>query len=440
ATCINEEMKIAAVKAIAALTKEPVPDFVTTAYGGGKISFGRDYLIPKPLDPRLIVRISTAVAQAAIASGVARHEITDWEAYGFDLERRMGRDNQLLQAIRNKARAEGPRKILFAGAERLNTLKAALQLYHDGLTYPILLGERERLVTMARENNLDLNEKLILDFRSDSEIDRRNRYAEILFGKLNRQGLSLLDARKRMKEKDWFGLMAAYCNDVDSVILSYGRRYTKALEPARAIFKGISYDLVAAMVIVMTKQGPMFFADMAVNTEPTDQELVKITLLANDFIKKLGVEPVIAMLSYSNFGTDTEEQAAKVARAVDMLHERHPEILVDGEIKVDYALDTNARLEKFPFTKLGERDVNTFIFPNLSAANISYKLVEMLGNAEVTGPVLLGINAGVHIISDYANVRSIANLAILATTDKIRAGSQECIVPEKKKKKQTDRQ
>ena len=429
ATKINEEMKIAAVKALAALAKEPIPDIVATAYNNANIFFGREYLIPKPLDPRLITHISIAVAKAAIESGVARHIITDWESYRFELERRMGRDNKLLRAIRNKARSSAPKRLVFTRAEKVNTLKAAAHLYQDKIAEPILLGDKAHILEMLRENNLELDERHIIDHRSPQEEGRRNKYADLLYAKLNRKGLSLADARKNMTKRDWFGLMMVYCGEADGAILNYGRRYTAALEPARQIFEGVHRSELAAMVIVMTKKGPMFFADMAVNTQPTANELVDITLLATKAVKKLGIEPVTAMLSYSNFGTDTEEQATTVGNAVEKLHNQYPDLIVDGEIKVDYALDPELRMEKFPFSKLGNREVNTFIFPNLSAANISYKLVEMLGGAEINGPILLGLKAapGIHIISEKASVRTIINLATLAAINVECAGSDVCV-------------
>lgn len=416
---INEEMKIAAVKAVASLAKEPIPDIVLTAYNGAKITFGRDYLIPKALDPRLITAISVAVAKAAIASGVARKEIKDWDSYRFELATRMGMDNRLLRAIRNKARNCPSKRLVFAYAENLNTLKAASDLLHDKIAFPILVGNKEKILAIIKENNLDIDESHIIDHRSDKAEETRKEYAEVLYNKLNRKGLSKEDCLKNMGKNNWFSLMMAYCGDADSVILNYSRRYTTSLEPARKIFQNFNRSTLAAMVIVMTKKGPMFFADMAVNTQPSVSELVDITILATNAIKKLGVEPVTAMLSYSNFGTDTEPDATTVAHAVKILHDQYPQLIVDGEMKVDFALDKKARMEKFPFSKLEDKEVNTFIFPNLSAANISYKLVEEIGGNEVTGPILLGLNGapGVHIISETASVSSIVNLATLSVLD-----------------------
>ena len=414
ATAINEEMKIAAVKALAALTKEPVPDIVAAAYNDSSIAFGRDYLIPKPLDPRLITHISMAVAKAAIESGVARHTITDWDAYRFELESRMGRDDKLLRAIRTMVRTAPPRRIAISDGDKPHFLEAAAHLINDKLARSILIGDRGKIEALAAEHNLEIPADLIVDFRSEAEADRREKYAQMLYAKLNRKGLSLNEARKNMLKRSWFTLMMVAAGDADTSILSYARRYTKALRPVRDLFSVAARPTLASMMIVNTKRGPMFFADMAINTNPSTEELIEITRMTAGAIKKFGVEPVIALLSHSNFGTDTEAQAVKVARAVEVLQDRYPDLVVDGEMKADVALDKKLRNEMYPFNRLGDRDVNTFIFPNLSAANISYKMMEILGGADITGPVLLGLTAGVHLITEKASARSIANLAMIA--------------------------
>ena len=419
ATTINEEMKIAAVHALAKLTREPVPEIVADAYNDPSISFGREYLIPKPLDPRLISCISTAVAKAAIESGVARKVITDWEAYGEELESRMGRSDKLLRSIRVKARTSGPRTIIFSEGEDVNTIKAAIHLMNDDVATPILVGNRDKINAILAENNLELDEKLIIDFRSNEETGRRNKYGDLLYEKLSRKGTSLIEAHKYMMRRDWFTLMAVAAGDADTCILGYSRRYTKALIPVREIFStDTANGMLASMMIVTTKKGPMFFADMAINTSPTAEQLVEITRMAAKCVKKLGVEPVIAMVSHSNFGTDTEPQAVKVAKAVEILHKESPEIIVDGEMKVDVALNKKMRSELYPFNSIGDREVNTLIFPNLSAANISYKMMKLLGGAETTGPILMGLEASkVHLIGDDARVRSIINLGMVAAVE-----------------------
>ncbi len=418
ATKIDEEMKIAAVRALASLAKESVPDIVAAAYGNQRLAFGREYLIPKPLDPRLISHISMAVAKAAIASGVARHKITDWESYKFELESRMRRDDKLLRAIRTKVLNSSPKRIVFSNGDSVNTLQAASRLAADHLAHPVLVGEKARIYALARENVIDLDKCEVVDFRSHEESERRERYAAMLHKRLERKGMTPNEAQKYLLQRDWFTLMMVVAGDADTSILAYGRRYTKALEPVREIFTSDrNSHTLASMVIVTTRKGPMFFADMAVNTTPTAEELVDITRMAASEIRRFGVEPVIAMLSHSNFGTDTEYEATKVAAAVQMLHDQYPELIVDGEMKADIAVNREIRDKFYPFNKLGDRDVNTFIFPNLSAANISYKLMNRLGDAEITGPILLGLNAGVHLIAEDADVRSLSNLAMIAVAN-----------------------
>ena len=417
ATAINEQMKIAAVRALAALAKEPVPDIVATAYNSSRIAFGREYLIPKALDPRLIVCISIAVAKAAIESGVARRKIEDWDAYALELESRMGRNDKLLRNVRSKVLNSPLKRIVFSDGDKPNTLKTAAHLVADHLARPIMMGDRKRIERVAAENNVDLTGMEILDFRSDEETPRRARYAAMLHQKFSRRGLSMNEAMKHMKERNWFTLMMVVAGDADTSILNYSRRYSKALEAVKALFTSSTNKTLASMVIVTTKKGPMFFSDMAVNTSPTSEELVDITRATAAAVKRFGIEPVIAMLSHSNFGTDNEYEASKVAKAVEVLHDRYPEIIVDGEMKADIALDKKTRNEFYPFNQIGDRDVNTFIFPNLSAANISYKLMEKLGGAEITGPILVGLPAGVYLIADTASVRSLINLATIAVAN-----------------------
>ncbi len=414
ATTINEEMKIAAVKALAALTKEPVPEIVTAAYNDSNITFGREYLIPKPLDSRLISHISVAVAKAAIESGVARRGIDDWDAYTSGLEDRMGLSDKLLRAMRSKALALGPRRIVFSDGDKENTVKAAIHMMNDGTITPILVGSRKKIEAILVKNNLEINPSLIVDFRSDEECARRDKYAALLYSKLSRKGASHIESRKYMMMRDWFSLMLLASGEAESAVLAYSRRYTKALEPVRQVF-GMNNQLLSSMEIVTTRRGPMFFADMAVNTSPTTEELVQITLQAASTVRKFGLEPVIALLSHSNFGTDTESETVKVGKAVEILHDSYPDLLVDGEMKADIALDRKKRQELFPFNRLGDREVNTLIFPNLSAANVSYRIMEQIGGADITGPILMGLtSANVHLIAENASVRSIINLATIA--------------------------
>lgn len=418
ATKINEAMKIAAVHALAELAKEPVPDMVAAAYNDSNISFGREYLIPKALDPRLISRISVAVAKAAIESGVARHKITDWEAYSHQLESRMGRDDKLMRSIRTMALTSTPRRIAFSEGDSLSSLKAALHLLTDNIATPILIGSTAKIDALLAEHHMSIDHRYIVDFRSDTEKERRARYAELLYSKMSRQGISHEEALKYMLKRDWFTLMMVASGDADTTLLGYDHNYTEALGPVRQLFAPGQNDLLAAMRIVTTKHGPMFFADTAVNTTPGAEELAQIALMAAKTVRSFGIEPVIAMLSYSNFGTDKASMAKKVSQAVEILQTEHPDLLVEGEMKADVALDPQARAKRFPFNKLGDREVNTFIFPNLAAANISYKLVEMLGGAEVNGPILMGLNkANVHLVPENASSRTLINLSMIAIAE-----------------------
>ncbi len=414
ATTINEQMKVAAVRALAALTKEPVPDIVKAAYNGERITFGREYLIPKPVDPRLITHVASAVAKAAIESGVARKTIDDWDAYRFELEGRMGRGDKLLRALRTKAVNAPRRRIVLSEGTKLRWIQAAAHLVADHLAYPILIGGKKRIHELAQANNVDLAGIEIVDFRSDELAQQRERYAAMLHTRLGRNGMSLTEARKYAMQRNWFVPMMVAAGDADAALLGYSRRYTRDLIPVSDIFTASKQQTLASMVIVSTRKGPIFFADMAVNPSPSAEQLVDIARMAASTVRRFGKEPVIAMLSHSNFGTDTEREALTVARAVQMLHDQYPDILVDGEMKADIALDAAVRAENYPFNKLGGREVNTFIFPNLSAANISYKMVERLGGAEITGPILMGLQAGVHLIAETSSIRSLVNLATVA--------------------------
>ena len=408
-------MKIAAVKALAALTKEPVPDIVAAAYNDNNISFGREYLIPKALDPRLISTISVAVAKAAIESGVARKTITDWKAYAEELDGRMGRDDKLMRAIRSKVKTAEPRRIVFSEGDRLTTIKAAIHLINDNLAVPILVGDAKKIASILQENHLNLDMKYVVDFRSDAEKGRRQDYALQLYNKVSRKGVRMSEAVEYMMHRDWFSLMMVAAGDADTSILGYTHHYIESLKPVRQIFTTNSNTTLAAMQIVTTKKGPMFFADMAVNPSPSVEDLVNIALMTARTVRSFGIEPVIGMLSHSNFGTSTEPLATKVAKAVEILHFQYPELLVDGEMKADIALNKKARNEFYPFNKLGDRDINVLIFPNLSSANISYKMMEILGGAEINGPILMGLNHPyVHLIPEVASSRSIRNLSVIA--------------------------
>lgn len=416
ATTINEDMKIAATRALAELARESVPDSVASAYSNQNISFGREYLIPKPLDPRLIVRISTAVAKAAIESGVAGTSIDDWDAYQLSLEKRMGRDNRLMRRIRTMVSTAPTKRIVFSNGDNVNVIKAAAVLASEKLIKPILVGNAAHINAVAAENHINTALFEIIDYMSDAEKPRRERYGNMLHENLRRKGMSLNEAVFRMGMRQWFTLMVMEAGDADGAIVDYSRRYTRALEPIREIF-GVQGKTIGAMQILNTKKGPMFFADTAVNANPTAGELAEITIFASQAVRHFGYEPVIAMLSNSNFGTDTEPDSVKMADAVRTLHETHPEMMVEGEMKADSAIDANIRREYYPFNKLGDREVNTFIFPSASAANIAYKMMGMLGDAEVTGPVLLGLWNNVHPQSENASQRQVMSLALIAASN-----------------------
>jgi malate dehydrogenase (oxaloacetate-decarboxylating)(NADP+) len=416
ATKINEEMKIAATRALAELAREPVPDMVASAYGGEKISFGREYLIPKAIDPRLIVRISMAVAKAAVASGVAGCSIPDWDKYQIVLEKRMGRDNRLMRRIRTMVTNAPEKRIAFSNGDNVDVIKAAAALASDGLVKPILVGNTENIHAIAAEHQIDPSLLEIIDHTSPAQRERRERYGQALYERLQRKGMRLNEAIFRMGMRQWFTLMVVEAGDADGAIVDYSRRYTRALEPVRAIFDAQNKTL-GAMQILNTKRGPMFFADTTVNANPTAEELAEITLMASQAVRHFGYEPVIALLSISNFGTDTEPDSEKMAEAVAMLHASHPELLVDGEMKVDTAIDVNLRRKYYPFNKLGDREVNTFIFPNATSANMAYKMMDMLGDAEMTGPVLLGLWNNVHPQSENASQRQVQSLALIAASN-----------------------
>ena len=416
AITINEDMKIAATRALAELAREPVPDSVASAYSNSSISFGREYHIPKPLDPRLLARISTAVAKAAIASGVARHEIADWEAYQVELEKRMGRDNKLMRRIRTMVATAPRKRIVFSNGENVNVIKAAAVLAREKLVKPILVGDASNIKAIADEQNINLSALGIIDYTSEAERERRERYGKMLHERLLRKGMSLNEAVFRMGMRQWFTLMAMVAGDADGAIVDYNRRYTRVLDPVREIFD-MHNKTLGGMHIISTRKGPMFFADTVVNPNPTAEELAEITVLAAQAVRHFGYEPVIALLSNSNFGTDTEPDSVKMAEAVRILHERHPELLVEGEMKVDTALDVDLRREYYPFNKLGDREVNTLIYPDATSANIAYKMMNMLGGAEVTGPVLLGLWKDVHLQSETADERSVMSLALIAASN-----------------------
>ncbi|MDR1274468.1 MAG: NADP-dependent malic enzyme [Odoribacteraceae bacterium] len=415
ATCINEAMKIAAVRALAALAKEPVPDTVAAAYNKENIVFGRDYLIPKPMDPRLITAVAVAVARAAIESGVARQEIADWEAYAYGLEARMGQNSSLMRDIREKAR-RSPRRIVFSEGGNTRVLQAAQSLVYLGIARPVLVGDAGRIARLMNENHVDGQGITVIDPWSDAESLRRERYAHLLFEKRQRKGMTLADAYERVTSREYFSLMMVEAGDADGCILHHPDGGAEALRPIMQTI-GDGDEHVTGMYIMLNKKGPMFFSDVLVDVKPTAESLARTTLLAAEAIRRFNIEPRIALLSFSNFGSVEEGGPRRAARAVEILHAEHPELLVEGEMQANMALDGKQRFSKFPFNKLRDERANTFIFPCLSSGNILGKFLKELGESEFVGPVLLGLPKPVHVMSEDASARDLVNLAAIATMD-----------------------
>lgn len=417
ATCINEEMKLAATKAIAALAKEAVPDYVNLAYGSKNLSFGPEYIIPKPIDNRLISTVSSAVAKAAIDSGVAKRKITDWEAYRNDLDNRLGKDNKLMRTLANKAKSN-PKRVVFTEADTYKILKAAQVVRDDGIAKPILLGNKEKINKLIEEHHLDLGDMPIIDPWLSEEEARRFEFGDMLWHKRNRRGLTQYDARKLMRDRNYFGAMMVELGLADAMISGLTRKYGAPIKPALEIIgvqEGVSK--VAGLYIMITKKGPYFFADTTMNTNPTAQELADIAVLTANTVKQFNITPRIAMLSYSNFGSGSGEVPTKTIEAVEILHNNYPGLIVDGDIQANFALNNNLLKEQFPFSTLVDKDVNTFIFPNLAAGNIAYKMMQELGGAEAIGPVLMGLKKPVHVLQLGSSVREIVNMIVIAVLD-----------------------
>ena len=419
AKAINEEMKLAAVYAIAALAKEPVPDVVNAAYKLKRTTFGRDYILPKALDPRLLTRVSCAVAKAAIESGVARKVITDWESYGNHLREMMGYDNKLLRSFTDMAKAH-PKRVVFAEANHANMLKAAVEAKAEGICYPILLGNEERLAKIAAEENISLEGIEIVNLRHDRETERRHRYARILSEKRAREGVTYSEACEKMVDRNAFGMMMVETGDADAFVTGVYSRYNELSKMAEQII-GIrpTYNHFGAMNIVTCKKGTFFIADTLINRHPSTEVLIDLARLTHDAVKFFAHDPVIAMLSYSNFGADKQGSPLKVHDAIDYLHKHYPEICIDGEMQINFALDKKLRDENYPFNTLKGKDVNTLVFPNLSSANSAYKLLLELGVVESIGPIQMGLNKPIHFTDVESTTRDILNLTTVAVVDAI---------------------
>jgi malate dehydrogenase (oxaloacetate-decarboxylating)(NADP+) len=415
ATEINEAMKLAAVHALAKLAKEPVPEMVHKAYGDNTISFGRTYLIPKPLDPRLITTISPAVAKAAMESGVAKHPITNWEAYEQELQERIGIDQKLMSRITNQAK-KNPKTVVFAEADNYKILKAAQIVKEQRIAHPILLGNKARIAAIIEETNLDLQDCVIIDpYEEDA---KREEFAQLLYQKRQRKGLTLFDSRRQMRDRNYFGTMMLETGEADALISGMTRDYSKTILPSLQII-GVEEGInkVAGMYIILNKKEPYFFADTTVNVNPTADELVDIIGLTARAVRFFDTEPRMAVLSYSNFGSVQGDIPNKGAEAVRKAKERYPNLLIDGEMQANTAMNKNLLREHYPFSELAEKGANTLIFPTLTSGNIAYKLLQEIGGAEAIGPVLMGMRKPVHILQLGSSIREIVNMVAIAVVD-----------------------
>ncbi|WP_158975562.1 NADP-dependent malic enzyme [Cellulophaga sp. L1A9] len=416
ATKINEAMKMAAVKAIADLAKEPVPEQVNIAYGETKLTFGREYIIPKPVDPRLIGEIPPAVAKAAMDSGVAKNPIEDWDKYKEELLQRLGNDNKVVRLLHNRAKINS-KKIVFAEAEHLDVLKAAQIALEEGIATPILLGNKEVILELKKEIEFDAD-VLILDPKDKESNEKREHYAERYFETRRRSGVTLYGAKSKMRERNYFGAMMVLEGDADGMISGYSRAYPTVVKPIfEVIGRAANVKKVATVNIMITDRGPLFLADTSINIDPSAAEIAEIAKMTANVATTFGFEPVMALLSYANFGSSNHPHATKVREAARILHESNPELIVDGEIQMDFALNKELNQGKFPFSKLAGKKVNTLIFPNLESANITYKLLKELNKADSIGPIMLGLKKSVHILQLGASVDEIVNMAAIAVID-----------------------
>ncbi len=416
ATEINEAMKLAAVHAIAKLAKEAVPDIVLKAYGDESMGFGKNYLIPKPLDPRLITIISPAVAKAAMDTGLAKHHITDWEAYEVELQKRIGLDSKLMSRMMETAR-KNPKKVIFAEADNIKILKAAQIVKEEGIATPILLGEIEKIKTLIQDQKLDLQDVEIIN-QLDNK-DRYEQYSQLFYQKRQRKGVTLFDARKQLLDRNYFGAMMVAQGEADAMISGLTKNYPRVIRPALEVV-GVAKGnkLVAGMYVIVAKDRTLFFADTTVNVNPTAEELVEIIGLVSKGVTSFGFEPEIAMVSYSNFGSSKGDVPEKTALAVKLGREKYPNLILDGDIQADVALRPDLLKENYPFSPLADAGgANTLIFPDLASGNIAYKILQSLGSAEAIGPILLGMDKPVHVLQLGSSVREIVNMVTIAVVD-----------------------
>ena len=419
ATAINEEMKLAAVRAIAGLAKKPVPDIVNEAYHVNNLTFGPEYFIPKPVDPRLITEVSMAVAKAAMESGVARKQITDWDEYKNHLRELMGQENKLTRQLYETARRD-PQRVVFAEGIHPNMLKAAVEAKSEGICQPILLGNEERIAKLAKELDLNLDGIEIVNLRHDREADRRERYARILCEKRARQGANFQETNDKMFERNYFGMMMVETGEADAFVTGLYTKYSNTIKVAKEVI-GIQpgYKHFGTMHILNSKHGTFFIADTLINRHPDTETLIDIAKLSAKAVRFFNQEPVMAMLSYSNFGSDTEGSPAKVHEAIATLQEEYPDLAIDGEMQVKFALNNQLRDEKYPFTRLKGKEVNTLVFPNLSSANATYQLIQNMSETEVIGPIQMGLNKPIHFTDIESSVRDIVNITAIACIDAI---------------------
>ncbi len=419
ATTINEEMKLAAVKAIAELAKQPVPDVVNDAYHVNNLTFGREYYIPKPVDPRLITEVSVAVAQAAMESGVARKNIEDWTEYRDHLKQLMGQESLLTRKLYETARRD-PQRVVFAEGIHPNMLKAAVLAMQEGVCKPILLGNEEKIASLAKEMDLNLEGVKIINHRAESEAYHREEFARILSEKRARQGFNFQEANDKMFERNYFGMMMVETGEADAFISGVYTRYTNTIKVAKDVI-GIrpGHSHFGAMHIINSKQGTYFLADTLINRHPSTETLIDIAKLAKDTVEFFNQTPVMAMLSYSNFGSDNNGSPANVHKAVSYMQEQYPNLAIDGEMQVNFALNQKLRDDRYPFTRLKGKEVNTLLFPNLSSANASHKLIAALSDCEVIGPIQMGLNKPIHFTDIESPVRDIITITAIASIDAI---------------------
>jgi malate dehydrogenase (oxaloacetate-decarboxylating)(NADP+) len=416
ATKINDEMKMAAALALAAMTKETVPEFVNIAYDKTKLTFGKNYIIPKPFDPRLITEIPPMVAKAAMDSGVAREPIENWEQYEEELHSRLFSDKKMVRVLFNRAK-ENPKKIVFAEADHLDVLKAAQIVHEEGIGFPVLLGNIDTINDLKSEIEFDA-EVPIIDPKCDDESENRERYGKSYWNKRKRKGVTLYDSIDKMKQRNYYAGMMLSCGDVDALISGYSRSYPVTFKPIiETIGKAKGIKKVATTNLMITNKGPLFFSDTSINIEPSSKELATIAKMTSETVRMFGIKPVIAMVSYSNFGSNSHPSASKVNDAVKYLHKYYPELDIDGEIQTDFALNREMLKDRFGFSKLSGKKVNTLIFPNLDSANTNYKLVKELDKALSIGPIMMGMSKAAHITQLGASVDEIVNMSALAVVD-----------------------